>query len=629
FGPLEFLAARQPGVHGSTDAKGRFALEGLPAVPQMEILALAPQGKAQQPIDLAARDLDGIRLQLAAQGTVSGVVLDQRRQPIADARVAAATGTPHGRWSAAVRTDEQGRFRIEGLATGALTLSALGSAGAIEMKAGRLEQGGVRDVELVLAQGGSVAGVARLPNGKPAAAVPVFAFASQSNGAPWSHPTASCSTNADGSYHLAPLPEGEVVVRVVNPGDDPFAGLPGRSHRRDRAFVVLSAGESKTGVDLVVSRNDLTISGRVVDADGRPVAGAALNAIPNGDGAAVPRARTLSQVDGQFLIEGLSEGPHTIVVTQGDQSDMRREGVPAGSAGIELRLEKYGSLDGVVVDSSGRPVPTFVVVARPLLGPNPSEPDLRSHWGRPQLRAEILSQPDGAFRLPAVPAATYEIVAFGPDHSVATLHPLVVAAGEPRHNLRLTTRPGATIRGRVVDHRTGLPIAGARAEGRGTAHGLITGATNADGWFSLSGLPAGNVADFAVTGPGAAYITDCQHRAIPADGTTVEIGEVRLFPGPVLKLTMAGQVATGLWFHSREGRPMVPAVAADSIAAAAGARPGELVLAVDGSDVRKLSSSVVEGLVATGGPTVNLTVQAPGSRSTRTLSVAHVDPAAR
>jgi S1-C subfamily serine protease len=135
------------------------------------------------------------------------------------------------------------------------------------------------------------------------------------------------------------------------------------------------------------------------------------------------------------------------------------------------------------------------------------------------------------------------------------------------------------------------------------------------------------VADFAVVGPRGEYLTACEHRSIPVKGGPVDIGEVRLFPGPAQKLTIAGQAATGLWFHGQDGRPTVHAVKPGSTAAAAGARPGDLVLAVEDVDVRRLSSSVVEGLVATGGRTVNLTVQSGGG--VRTLAIARIEPESR
>jgi hypothetical protein len=278
----------------------------------------------------------------------------------------------------------------------------------------------------------------------------------------------------------------------------------------------------------------------------------------------------------------------------------------------------------VVIGPGERPAPTYIIVARPTLGANATANDLRAGWFGPALRVGVVSQPDGAFTLDSVPAATYEIVAYLPDRSVATLPPMAVASGERKTGLRLVTQPSATIRGRVIDYRTGLPIAGARAEGRGTARDSLAATADSGGWFSLEGFPAGKVVDFAVAAPRGDYLTDCQHRLIPAKGGTVEIGDVQLFPGPAQKLTIAGQTATGLWFHSQEGRPTVYAVVPGSSAAAAGARNGEFVLAVDDVDVRKLSSSVVEGLVATGGRTVKLTVQSAGSP--RILNVARIEP---
>ena len=99
---------------------------------------------------------------------------------------------------------------------------------------------------------------------------------------------------------------------------------------------------------------------------------------------------------------------------------------------------------------------------------------------------------------------------------------------------------------------------------------------------------------------------------MPAKGGVVEIGDVPLFPGPLQKLVLQGTAVTGLWFHSQEGRPTIYSVMPGSAGATAGARNGELVLAVDDTDVTKLSSSVVEGLVSTGGRTVKLTVLTAG-----------------
>ena len=623
FGPVEFLASRQPGQRARTDGNGRFALEGLPPGPGIEILAISPRGRARQSLDLTAGDREGVLLVLSEAG-ITGTVLDGQRRPVEKARLRAATGAPPGAWSAISYSDERGRFHIDGLSVGPLTVSAIHERGFAEVSGGLLEEGARKDVEVILTGGASVSGTVRRQDGRVAAGAQVFAFAGGWGQSPWQQPTAAARTDVNGGYRIDSVPPGEVLLRAVSVGDDPFAGLGSRQARSDRVPLLLRAGQAKAGVDLVVLKNDLRISGRVIDGEGRAVGGAALNALPDADGASVSQSRTLSQGDGQFVIEGLSEGPHAIVVADPDYPEVRRENVAAGASGVEVRLQRSGTLAGVVLGPGQRPAPTYVVVARPMLGANPTEKDLRAGWFGPALRLGVLSQPNGAFTFDSVPAATYEIVAYLPDRSVATLPPVAVASGERKTGLRLATQPSATIRGRVIDYRTGLPIAGARAEGRGAARNSLAATADTAGWFSLDGLPAGKVADFAITAPRGDYLTDCQHRLLPAKGGTLEIGDVPLFPGPAQKLTIAGQTATGLWFHSQEGRPTVYAVVPGSSAAAAGARNGEFVLAVDDVDVRKLSSSVVEGLVATGGRAVKLTVQSSGPP--RILNVPRIGP---
>jgi hypothetical protein len=440
---------------------------------------------------------------------------------------------------------------------------------------------------------------------------------------PWGQPTSAADTAADGSYQLGPLPAGELMVRVVNPGDDPFTGLSTRTTRPDRVALVLKAGERKH-VDLVVLDNDLTITGRVLDRDDHPVGGAVLNALTDGSGPAVPHGRTLSQADGQFIIEGLSAGPHTITATHPEYPQGRREHVAAGTTGLQLRLERSGTLAGVVIGQDGRPASTFVVVGRPTLAPDAGEHERRNSWRNPPLQVRVMSQPDGAFSFTAVPPGTYELDAYLPGGAVASTPPVPLEPGAQQTGLRLVAMPGASIRGRVVDFRTGRPVAGVRAQGRGTASGQLSASGDADGRFVLAGLPVGKTVELAIAAEGGDYITDCQHVETPATGAPVDLGDVPLFPGPAQKLTIAGAAATGLWFHSFAGHPTVYSVMPGSPAATAGARPGELVLAIDGKDVRSLSSSVVEGLVATAGAKVELKVQ--GAGGARLLSVPRPEP---
>jgi hypothetical protein len=246
-----------------------------------------------------------------------------------------------------------------------------------------------------------------------------------------------------------------------------------------------------------------------------------------------------------------------------------------------------------------------------VLGVDAAEHELRLAWSRPPLRARV-SQADGAFAFASVSPGTYELDAFLPDKTSASLRSITVAGGERKTGLRLVTQPSAAIRGRAVDYRTGRPVAGARAEGRGTAIQQVAATADAQGVFTLEGLPAGKLVDFAIIPPRNDYLTDNQHRVMPAKGGIVDIGDVPLFPGSNQTLGMRGAVVTGLWFQSQEGRPAVYSVVPGSPGATAGARPGDLVLAVDETDVRAQSSSVTEGLVASAGPSIKLTLTSGG-----------------
>jgi Carboxypeptidase regulatory-like domain/PDZ domain len=607
-----FLAVR-------TNARGEFEMPGLPSN-SFELRAIAPQGSARERVNLTAGDVR-VRLVLAPDAALTGVVLDQQRRPVPEARVVAVTGTVPNTHNTIGFSDRGGRFRIDGLGAGPLSVSATHDLGLAEVEVGTLETGDRKHVELVLGQGASVSGTVRTEAGRPAAGVQVFGMAARSayTPTPWPMPTAGAQTGADGSYRLGGLPAGEIVIRAANPGDDPFTVTMGRTRRPDNVAVALRPTENKAGVDLVVLRNDFTIRGRVADAEGRPVAGAVLQAIADGAGTPGARTRTLSQQDGQFVIDGLTGGPHTILAVHPDFADFLRNSIASGATGVELRLQRPGSLGGMVVREGDQPVTEFMIVGRPVLGAEPSDSDLRVHWQRPAIRARV-SNARGIFLFEKIPPGTYELNAYLPDKTSASLASVSVGPGEKKTGVRLQAQASAAIRGRIVDYRTGHPVPGARAEGRGNAGGQLNATADASGIFILEGLPAGRLIDFAVTPPRGDYITDCQHRLTPARGGVVEIGDLPLFPGNNQRLGMHGAATTGIWFQSQEGRPAIYSVVPGSPGASAGARVGEFVLAVDDTDVRKASSSVVEGLVASSGQSVKLTLQA-GSAPPRVITV--------
>ncbi len=147
--------------HTRTDAKGEFALSDLapgPARLRVRAAGFAPATRSLDVPDSGGRRSFALpRVELDGSGTVKGVVVDDRGEPVAGARVARdqvptwllVGSTPEG----VAVTDAKGRFTLSDLPEGTLSLEAytpeLGRArlGGVSIVAGRTTE----DVRLVLA----------------------------------------------------------------------------------------------------------------------------------------------------------------------------------------------------------------------------------------------------------------------------------------------------------------------------------------------------------------------------------------------------------------------------------------------------------------------------------------------
>ena len=115
------------------------------------------------------------------------------------------------------------------------------------------------------------------------------------------------------------------------------------------------------------------VAGRVVDAtSGRPVAGAIVtpagSAVVSGPTAIGP-ARVMTNANGNFVLRGLSKGSLVLTATKGGYVNatygQRRPGgsaqpIPIESgeriADLEIRVWKFGSIAGTILDEAGDPV---------------------------------------------------------------------------------------------------------------------------------------------------------------------------------------------------------------------------------------------------------------------------------
>ncbi|MFN8095788.1 MAG: carboxypeptidase-like regulatory domain-containing protein [Vicinamibacteria bacterium] len=161
-------------------------------------------------------------------------------------------------------------------------------------------------------------------------------FAQRQEPDEWS---ATAEAGPDGRFSLSIEP-GDYRLRVRAKDRQPV----------DMPLSVGAAGVSDLRIDM---QRGLTISGRVLDAAGRPVPGLAIAAL---DAPAAYGIRATVLGDGSFLIAGLAEKPYRLVCGSAALGYAVRDGVKAGGDPVTLRLRPGGRIAVRVVDTAGQPV---------------------------------------------------------------------------------------------------------------------------------------------------------------------------------------------------------------------------------------------------------------------------------
>ncbi|MGA2281739.1 MAG: sigma-70 family RNA polymerase sigma factor [Verrucomicrobiota bacterium] len=200
------------------------------------------------------------------------------------------------------------------------------------------------------------------------------------------------------------------------------------------------------------------IGGRVVDADGKPVAGVKVGWNHEDDPTSLklPQNHEFSWIevttdkDGRWRINRIAEDMiHRIYGGARDPEHVDSDTVFAGrnkTAEKQLRdgthvfqLGRAVTVQGLVVDAEGLPIPDAKVSV--------------GHIGESSLR-NGKTQSDGTFSIPGCPPGKHLVSAEAPGYAATTVEAdLAVDAGP----IRLTLRPGKTLRLQVVD-KAGSPV---------------------------------------------------------------------------------------------------------------------------------------------------------------------------
>jgi hypothetical protein len=240
-----------------------------------------------------------------------------------------------------------------------------------------------------------------------------------------------------------------------------------------------------TAVDLLLLPG-ASLSGRVSDADSRPVAGAVVLADLEQLRRPSPRVPERTDEQGSFEVLGLDPGLYRVAVRHPDFAPaVSQARVEAGSgARLDVRLERGAAVSGRLVGADGTGVRGRVSVEE------------MDGAGVPVTVSEVLraeAGDDGRFRLERVPPGAHALQATGSGHApkridVSVGGSAVVDLGD------VELESGLAIRGRVVD-KGGSPVGDARIEGFhfrfGASMGRYTAQSEPDGAFVLGGLEPG------------------------------------------------------------------------------------------------------------------------------------------
>lgn len=357
------------------------------------------------------------------------------------------------------KSGEDGAFELTGLlpASGYRLFAkkpgyALADSGPFNLKEGETRE----DLVLQLSAPGRISGTIKDQDGKPV--TEDYYVKAQIDGFRTVYSQYEHQANPDdsGFYRLEDLPAGIQridLIQVTKMGQ-----MSSHSSRQHKDAKVV-AGQETTGVDFVIERKKLEgyIAGRVVDKQGRGIAGMMVNVHALRRGAGQPEEGTtgaaVSGPDGRFRIEGLAEGPfsgYTHPQAAGLYDVFAQGTVPevvSPADNVEVLVERLGAVSGrVVKKGKNEPVKSFraAVFVRNYLPEMQPFMDAEGRFsiervipGAARLRVEV--EGVGVFE------KTFEV---GDGEHVKDI---LVEVGEP-----------IGIRGRVVRKEDGQPVEGAK-----------------------------------------------------------------------------------------------------------------------------------------------------------------------
>jgi hypothetical protein len=395
-----------------------------------------------------------------------------------------------------------------------------------------------------------LAGRVRWDDGTPAAGALVLALGvrERSDGGTAGPAAFDAWTNKDGQFRLTCPGVDWVTVDVMPPdraakvqkhGSLVLDRIAGR-RRFTRASPPTAAD-----LDFVVPRGK-TISGQVVDHEGRPLAGAQVGVLNVRTSLSGPDhvGDAVTDSSGRFVIAHVRDRFDQRVWASapgfalGDVSPVK-----PGASNVRISLRRGGAVAGRVLAMDGKPATAFTIELVALQGvPRHDHPFARESMRRVNATSELpagmgeivreVQSASGAFDVSGIRPGAYDLIVRGKDGAAGQIEDVTIADNKVDG---LSVRIGeVAVRGRVIDARTGKPLAGVSVEPlRLDDGGTSPAMTNRDGTFVLPRcVPGKSIVISTRPAPGDdGHVGDHRMVRVPASSARADIGDLRLLPG--------------------------------------------------------------------------------------------------
>lgn len=426
--PHDAAVAAGISIAPPTDADGRFAILGLE--PGRYRLRVTGAGLLPAEVRFVPVPSDATRIVVARQVAIEGVVVDGT-SPAPNVTIGLRGDAIGG--AIEIKSSHTGAFAFRDLPEGRYQLFAWqGSLAARAVRVSRLGTGPFAPVELRLEAASIVVGRVLDRDEGTGIAAAIELRPSGDDQAP-----RYARSGSDGVFRIEGVPNGRWIADAFAPSYLSTGG------------VELEAGR---GVPELVLSRGATLEGRVLDGDGKPIAGAAVRAL--GAGATSSEISELVEQDMLRRFSGRIAAPAAV----------------SGTLTADPQLLARGEL-GVMVGPIPPIPPPGAQVARPAIV-DPTSGAMAALAGDPQplpvdpTRTSIwITGTDGRFRIRGLGKGKAGVLATAPGFAEGRSKEVSLEVGQVLTHIDVVLSPGTMIAGKVTDQH-GVPVIGAQISAR-------------------------------------------------------------------------------------------------------------------------------------------------------------------